>query len=555
MSRIKLKKSSVAGRIPSASDLEYGEVAINIADGKLYFKNSSNVIQSFEAGSFVDSASVIGLIDSAYIQARQTSGAGGDGLDSAEVNTLIADGLEHAFSRILVDGQFDVVADSTADGLTFVAGNNVTITTTPLDDTITFETSAIGADSVQSIIDSNYVQARTTAVDLSSAETGLVWNRTGTTAQAANYRDSDSETFTIRTTAITNDLLTLTLASFTPTLTVTGQSLNFDQAATGFTVSVDNPTDFTTRYINSVSTITETAGDVHETLTDYTAGAKSATPAGGVDWTQTFSTNATASIKSTSTTIVGGTAQATIEFLDNDGVTFDTTATLTTNWQTPNLSINMSDLSGNVFLNPYENTSYSVNLTGMQSPSNYSITVTPTGGSVNNSSGSGTFTFSAPLHQDNSGSRTLSASANINRPIAVTGTAYSVTDTAADTSLNASWTYPSIDIFTVDTNTAPTNENVVSGTGFGGTVNVRGNQIISISETVTNSSNVPQAFWFGVRSSITQPTTFQTGASVALLSDVTPTETTLTLSNTHTSEDYDFYGITLQPGNTYVSIS
>ena len=156
-STIKLKKSSIAGRVPSASDLEYGEIAINIADGKLYFKNSSNAIQSFEAGDLgVDSATVLSLIDSSHIQARQID----EGLDSAEVNTLIASGLQNAFSRILVDGQFDVVSDSTQDGLTLDAGHNITITTVPNDDTITFTTSAIGADSVTSLIDSSYVDLR-----------------------------------------------------------------------------------------------------------------------------------------------------------------------------------------------------------------------------------------------------------------------------------------------------------------------------------------------------------------------------------------------------------
>ena len=42
-----LKKSSVASRVPNTSDLEYGELAINYTDGKLYFKNSSNQIDSF----------------------------------------------------------------------------------------------------------------------------------------------------------------------------------------------------------------------------------------------------------------------------------------------------------------------------------------------------------------------------------------------------------------------------------------------------------------------------------------------------------------------------
>ena len=44
---IKLKKSSVSSNAPGTSDLDYGELAINYADGNLYYKNSSNVIKSF----------------------------------------------------------------------------------------------------------------------------------------------------------------------------------------------------------------------------------------------------------------------------------------------------------------------------------------------------------------------------------------------------------------------------------------------------------------------------------------------------------------------------
>ena len=45
--KIKLKKSSVSGNAPGTGDLEYGELAINYADGRLYYKNSSNVIKNF----------------------------------------------------------------------------------------------------------------------------------------------------------------------------------------------------------------------------------------------------------------------------------------------------------------------------------------------------------------------------------------------------------------------------------------------------------------------------------------------------------------------------
>lgn len=45
--KLLLKKSSVAAKVPLTTDLDYGELALNYADGKIYFKNSSNVIKSF----------------------------------------------------------------------------------------------------------------------------------------------------------------------------------------------------------------------------------------------------------------------------------------------------------------------------------------------------------------------------------------------------------------------------------------------------------------------------------------------------------------------------
>lgn len=45
--KIILKKSSEAAKIPTTSDLDYGELAINYTDGKLYYKKSNNTIVSF----------------------------------------------------------------------------------------------------------------------------------------------------------------------------------------------------------------------------------------------------------------------------------------------------------------------------------------------------------------------------------------------------------------------------------------------------------------------------------------------------------------------------
>ena len=49
--KVLLKKSSVLGKAPETSDLDYGELALNYADGLLYFKTASNSIQSFAASN------------------------------------------------------------------------------------------------------------------------------------------------------------------------------------------------------------------------------------------------------------------------------------------------------------------------------------------------------------------------------------------------------------------------------------------------------------------------------------------------------------------------
>lgn len=138
---IKLKKSSISGRVPSIGDLDYGELAINYADGILYFKNSGNTVQSINASpTGIDSTATINLIDSAYVQARQSPTGGTDPI----------------FKTISVSGQSDVVADVVADTLTLAAGSGMTITTDASTDTITFASTGGGIDSavVVSIIDS-----------------------------------------------------------------------------------------------------------------------------------------------------------------------------------------------------------------------------------------------------------------------------------------------------------------------------------------------------------------------------------------------------------------
>ena len=46
---IKIKKSSVPGKVPEPDSLTHGELAINYSDGVLYYKTASNLIRSFKS--------------------------------------------------------------------------------------------------------------------------------------------------------------------------------------------------------------------------------------------------------------------------------------------------------------------------------------------------------------------------------------------------------------------------------------------------------------------------------------------------------------------------
>ena len=130
MADIKLKKSSVVGKSPLSGDLQYGEVAINFADGRLYYKNSSDVIKNFIDSDLIVTR-ITDLVDSSYVQARQSATGGTDFI----------------FKTISVSGQSDVVADTTTDTLTLAAGTGMSITTDAGTDTITFTSTGSGLDS------------------------------------------------------------------------------------------------------------------------------------------------------------------------------------------------------------------------------------------------------------------------------------------------------------------------------------------------------------------------------------------------------------------------
>ena len=420
---------------------------------------------------------------------------------------------------------------------------------------------------------SGYMGSRGDAGYTGSTPSNLIFEENTNLITLTEFRTSIGESVRIRTAQISGEgVFSLLLATFTPTFVVSGlpsSSLSWDVACTGFSVTVINPTDYISRYISSVASLTAISGSLIALIENYNAPSASPTPEGGVTWAQTFSTQANplSYIRSTSTTSAGGSASfrvyynATSNFVETAYTTEYSLVTI--NWATPSVGVTTPTLSGLIFLQTYTSVAYTVSITGMNSPSNYVLSVTPTGGTVSSSVASGTFTFTNAIHKNNRLlSRSLAISAVLTRPSAVTGSSYSVTITgnSGSVSSSASFIYPSFWVFTSSTANPPTQISLINVASFDSDVTVLGDQVYVFSSSITNSDAVPKAFWFGVRAAAIQPSVFKTGASSTLLSDVTYTASSVFLTPdaipaNYIAENYNLYGIVLQPGATFVSIS
>ncbi|MFL2658661.1 MAG: beta strand repeat-containing protein [Akkermansiaceae bacterium] len=148
---IKLKRSSVSGNTPGTSDLELGEVAINTYDGKMFIKKNDGSDSIVEIGG--------------------TSGT-----------------VTEAFKTIAISGQSSVVADSATDTLTLVAGSNMTITTNASGDTITFASS--GGGGTQNVFTTFAVSGQSSVVADSTTDTLTLVAGSGITLSTDNSADS-----------------------------------------------------------------------------------------------------------------------------------------------------------------------------------------------------------------------------------------------------------------------------------------------------------------------------------------------------------------------------
>lgn len=78
--KFRLKKSSVAGKIPDSAGMEYGELALNYHDGKLWFKDDSDELRAFNDSAATHNL-IFAYVDSDYVLSRAPGVANASTID------------------------------------------------------------------------------------------------------------------------------------------------------------------------------------------------------------------------------------------------------------------------------------------------------------------------------------------------------------------------------------------------------------------------------------------------------------------------------------------
>lgn len=109
-STIRIKRSSVAGKLPNTTNLSTGELALNLSDGRLYSSNGTNI---FEIGANVASLSV---------------GSGGLSVGNGAYSFPTSDGTDG--QALLSDGNGSLTFQdvAVANAVTFAVSNTLSVT-------------------------------------------------------------------------------------------------------------------------------------------------------------------------------------------------------------------------------------------------------------------------------------------------------------------------------------------------------------------------------------------------------------------------------------------
>ena len=182
--KIILKKSSVTTKVPLETDLVYGELALNYADEKLYFKNAANAIKSFNVTGAAPSALTIG------------TGLSGGSYDGSAPVTIAIDS-----SVVTLNGVQSLTNKTFTDGLvisTNTSTNALRITQVGTGNALIVEDEA-NPDSTPFVIDaSGNVGIGTSApTDKLHTDSGNVRFSNGNVYIEANSDDVNGKIFTL----------------------------------------------------------------------------------------------------------------------------------------------------------------------------------------------------------------------------------------------------------------------------------------------------------------------------------------------------------------------
>ncbi len=95
--KILLKRSTSAGAAPTASDLSAGEIAINLEDGRLYYKDASDNIKNFIDSDIIKLAIQNISTDSGDVAGVITATVNKAFVDALNINASLLNGGDSSF--------------------------------------------------------------------------------------------------------------------------------------------------------------------------------------------------------------------------------------------------------------------------------------------------------------------------------------------------------------------------------------------------------------------------------------------------------------------------
>lgn len=156
-----IKRSGTANSVPTAGQLANGEIAINYADGNLFFKDSSNTVRTLASTQFV---SVTGNVTGAFIN--------GDGRGLSNVRNL-----QNGTSDVSIStANANVVVDVAGVANSVIMGPGSLFVQGPISAPKTFGTFAIVADNTNSVMFSPITIEATGNIVVPDSSTLVIFN-------------------------------------------------------------------------------------------------------------------------------------------------------------------------------------------------------------------------------------------------------------------------------------------------------------------------------------------------------------------------------------------